>query len=123
MRESRSKPLTRATLAALVAVGMGLSSASAQTHKMAPTLAIIGAPVFSSDGLKIGQVADASAQGGGMLEKLRITTEAPLGFGPRTVEIARETFKIEGGAVVLEFSAEDLRGLPSLSESNAAAAR
>ena len=45
--------------------------------------------------------------------KIRITTSAELGLGPRTLEIPEGAFTLLCGAVVLDLPAEAIESLPS----------
>jgi sporulation protein YlmC with PRC-barrel domain len=75
---------------------------------------IIGLPVFSADGMKIGQVINVTLSTDREVEQIRIVTGSPLGFGERTVAIPEQAFIIGGGRVMLaNLSAEDVQALPN----------
>jgi sporulation protein YlmC with PRC-barrel domain len=76
---------------------------------------LIGAPVFAADGMKVGQVADVLIRDGGRVDRLRIVTGIPLGFGQRTVEIPANAFTIRDGVVMLDLSGGEVDAFPSIS--------
>src|ERR1700730_9517269 len=76
---------------------------------------LIGAPVFAADGIKAGQVVDVSTTDDGRIDKLRITTASPLGFGDLTVEIPPTAFVVRGRVVILDLTAGDVDAFPSVS--------
>jgi hypothetical protein len=73
---------------------------------------LIGAPVFAFGGREIGTAADISFDDQGRPKWLLITTEANIGLGTRTVNVPRGTFMVLRGAVVLDWTPEQLRLLP-----------
>jgi sporulation protein YlmC with PRC-barrel domain len=89
---------------------LGVSSGGALAAEL------IGAPVFAADGTRVGEVSDISSADDGRVDGIRITTEAPLGFGERAVQIPRGAFTIIDNKVVLELSRKELGLLPSAPE-------
>ena len=75
---------------------------------------LVGLPVFSADGMKIGQVINVTLSADRQVEQIRIVTGSPLGFGERTVAIPEQAFIIGGGRVMLaNLSADDVQALPN----------
>ena len=75
---------------------------------------IVGLPVFSADGMKIGQVINVTLSTAREVKQIRIVTWSPLGFGERTVAIPEQAFIIGGGRVMLaNLSADDVQALPN----------
>jgi PRC-barrel domain len=110
----------RRTLVALVFMITATSAASrAQTpgkldlEAAELTAELIGGLVFSADGREIGELSDVSIADDGRVTKIRITTSAALGLGPRTLEIPEGAFTLLRGAVVLDLPAEAIESLPS----------
>lgn len=75
---------------------------------------LIGGLVFSADGREIGELTDVSIADNGRVTKIRITTAAALGLGPRILEFPGGTFVMLRGAVVLDLPAEAIESLPGL---------
>lgn len=75
---------------------------------------VVGLPVFSADGMKIGQVIDVTLSKDRQLDQIRIVTGSPLGLGERTVAIPKQAFIIGGGRIMLaNLSADDVQALPN----------
>ena len=75
---------------------------------------IVGLPVFSADGMKIGQVIDVTLSADRQIEQIRLVTGSPLGFGERTVVIPQQALIIGGGRVMLaNLRADDVQALPN----------
>ena len=75
---------------------------------------LIGAPVFSADGRRIGDVADVATNDAGEPERIRFATGNTLGIGARTLELPQDSFSVLRGAVVVNLPAE---ALPDLAHS------
>ena len=73
---------------------------------------LIGAPVFSNDGVEVGQVTYVIVDERNQPERLFIMTDSVLGFGPRVLEVPSGSFMLLRGAVVLRLSAHALPTLP-----------
>jgi PRC-barrel domain len=85
-------------------------AARAQSHEAQ----IVGLPVFSADGMKIGQVIDFTLSTDRQIEQIRFVTGSPLGFGERTVAIPQQAFTLGSGRVTLaNLSADDVQALPN----------
>jgi hypothetical protein len=75
---------------------------------------LVGVPVFAADGVKIGQVAAASTNDDGTIDKIRIFTASSLGFGPREVSIPQSAFVIGSDWVRLpHFTSDEIDSLPT----------
>jgi sporulation protein YlmC with PRC-barrel domain len=77
---------------------------------------LIGAPVLAKDGTEVGQVADISFDDELQPHRLRMTTDAVLGLGVRTLEIPKGTFMPVRGAVILNVPAEAISAFAELAE-------
>jgi sporulation protein YlmC with PRC-barrel domain len=75
---------------------------------------LIGAPVFARDGPEVGKVADIAFDEDARPYRLRMTTDAMLGFGTRTLEIPKGAFITVRSAVVLEVPAEAVAAFAEL---------
>lgn len=77
---------------------------------------LVGVPVFSADGVKIGQVADVSSAPNGKIDLIRVFTGSALGFGRRIITVPQPAFVIRRGVVTLpDLSAEDVQAFPTTS--------
>jgi hypothetical protein len=94
---------------------LGVAVGSACHAQATLTRSVLGAPVFAADGVKVGEVSDASTDEGGKIDALRLTTGVRLGLGERQVLIPRRAFMIRGKTVFLShLSAEDVEALPDV---------
>jgi sporulation protein YlmC with PRC-barrel domain len=106
-----------ALFAAIVIASVSVASVSVQAQvagkiELEVASALIGAPVFAADGEVVGQVFEVVVDDDARPQTLRISTGALIGFGARTVEVAKGTFRIEGTRVVVDMSAEAVGLLP-----------
>ena len=75
----------------------------------------IGAPVYASDGIEVGRVADVSTTEG-RIDAIRMKKGTLLGLGERLVVIPQPAFMISPGSIVLpDLRAEDVDFLPDSS--------
>ena len=81
--------------------------------------ALIGAPIFSKDGAKVGRVAEIAFDGELRPKALRMVTGIPVGLGTRTLIIPKGSFIAVDGAIVLDVSAEAVSTFAELGESSA----
>jgi hypothetical protein len=88
------------------------SAALAQDRVLAPSdpTELIGATVFTANG---SEVVAVSVGAGGEIREMRMTTESPLGIGPRTVVLPLESITVLRGAVVLDLSPSEVDMLPN----------
>jgi sporulation protein YlmC with PRC-barrel domain len=106
--------------ALVIALGAGLPSraqeppADGEAHALYTDL--IGAPVFAADGTQIGKVTDVAVDQDGQPGKIKMTSDARLGLGSRTLEIPARVFTVLRGAVVVDLPSEAVHALPELSE-------
>ena len=92
---------------------MTFSADDARTQAGSAETRLVGMPVFSADGIKIGQVADVSTTDG-QIDQIRVTTGSALGFGERIITIPQPAFMIQRGTVIIpDFSAEDVQAFPN----------
>ena len=113
---SRFALLAAAITVVILSILVGALVADAQMGRRSGSDGkLIGAPVFAADGVKVGQVVDVSTTDDGRIDKVRITTASPLGFGERTVEIPPTAFVVRGRVVVLDLSAGEVDAFPSVS--------
>jgi hypothetical protein len=82
--------------------------AQSSTTLIAETADVIGARVLAADGSQIGSVADVIVVDS-QIERIRITTDRPMGIGERIVELHRDAFTPSGKTIVLKISAKELR--------------
>jgi hypothetical protein len=75
---------------------------------------MLGAPVFSADGVLIGDVRDISYDEQDQPKKIRMTSASTLGLGTRMLEIPAGLFTVLRGAVVVDLPAEAVQALPEL---------
>ena len=98
--------------ATLLAVSSSGHVLSAQSKR--PTAErLIGFPVISADGLKVGQVLEILAADG-VIRELRVLTSSPLGFGERIVLVPRGAFGVVDQTIVLDLAAGDIDALPTV---------
>lgn len=88
--------------------------ATSGAHAQSARTPIVGLPVFSADGIKIGQVIDVTLSANRQIEQIQIVTGSPLAFGERTVAVPQPAFIIRGGSVMLvDLSADDVQAFPN----------
>ena len=120
------KPRRRAG-ALMLAIAMTVTmSGPATTRAEAPgkidmeaaemTANLIGAPVFSTDGSAVGEVADIFFNEENEPTGLKMKAAAHLGLGTRIINVPKGAFIVLRGAVVLEMPAGAVPALPELSE-------
>jgi len=80
------------------------------------TANLIGAPVFSTDGSAVGEVADIFFNEENEPTGLKMKAAAHLGLGTRIINVPKGAFIVLRGAVVLEMPAGAVPALPELSE-------
>jgi sporulation protein YlmC with PRC-barrel domain len=80
------------------------------------TANLIGAPVFSTDGSEVGEVADIFFNEENEPTGLKMKAAAHLGLGTRIINVPKGAFVVLRGAVVLEMPADAVQALPDLSE-------
>lgn len=73
---------------------------------------LIGAPVFTHEGLEVGEVADVAFDEELQPIRLRMKTSSHLGLGSRMVEITRGKFLALRGAVFIDLPVEVLETIP-----------
>jgi hypothetical protein len=78
---------------------------------------VIGLRVFAGID-EVGIVSDVSLDGNGQIDKIRVRTASPLGFGERFIEIHAPAFMLLHEAVVLDLSASEVDQIPSANEVN-----
>jgi hypothetical protein len=74
---------------------------------------LIGASVYAAGGIEVGEVSAVTIAEDGQIAEIRVTAAHPLGFGQRTVALARGSFMALRGAVVLDMSAQEFQSLPA----------
>jgi sporulation protein YlmC with PRC-barrel domain len=111
----------RSRLVAIALFGaapLGSVAVNAQAQATPPSAQLIGASVFATDGVKVGEVADVSTARDG-IDQLRVRTGSALGFGERIVAIPHPAFKIRGAKVILRnLTSQDVEAMPSVSTEN-----
>jgi hypothetical protein len=81
----------------------------------------VGASVLASDRTKVGTVSGISRVLDGHIERIRVTTASPLGFGARTIVIRDAAFSVEGDTVILSLSVAQVESLPGAMTTDGAA--
>ena len=103
--------MVKAPLVAIaLATAVAMAPASAQQSQPSATereAGLIGLPVYSSDGEKLGDVKDAVARSG--QTALRAEMGAFLGLGPSTVLIDADMFQRKGDRIDLTLTAAEVR--------------
>jgi hypothetical protein len=103
-------------LVLLGAILLTVTAMDTRAQTKSPHARLVGAPVFSADEVKVGQVTDVSAADDGQIDQIRVTTASPLGIGERIITIPQPAFMIRSGKVMLpDLSAEDLQAFPTTS--------
>jgi len=91
-----------------------LFNVTCAAHAQSSRTPIVGLPVFSADGVKIGQVIDVTLSANRHIEQIQIVTGSALVLGERTVAVPEPAFIIRGGRVMLaDLSADDVQAFPN----------
>jgi PRC-barrel domain len=115
VRPMTTNPLSFLGLSLLTAIFMTFTADDGRPQAGSSEMRLVGMPVFSADGIEIGQVADVSTADG-QIDQIRVTTGSALGFGERIITIPQPAFMIRRGTVIIpDFSAEDVEAFPSTS--------
>lgn len=77
---------------------------------------LIGLPVFSSDGSRLGIVDSVDAQADGKVTAINIRTAGFLGFGTKLVAIPEGKFTTTGDFLRLGMTAEEVSKLPEIKD-------
>jgi hypothetical protein len=77
---------------------------------------LIGLPVFSSDGNKLGIVDSIDGQPDGKVTAINIRTGGFLGFGTKLVAIPEGKFQRAGDFVQVGMTADEVSKLPALKD-------
>jgi sporulation protein YlmC with PRC-barrel domain len=72
---------------------------------------VMGAPVYASDGLQVGEVVDLSMSSEGDIDAVRFKAGALLGFGEHVFTLSSGNFTVLRGAVTLDLPAEAIEAL------------
>ncbi|MEL6298748.1 MAG: PRC-barrel domain-containing protein [Pseudomonadota bacterium] len=78
----------------------------------ATTEKIVGLPVFSKDGKRVGAVGKVEASGDGKIAAIHVRTGGFLGFGARLVMVTADQFEQAGETVRLALTEEEVDKLP-----------
>ena len=78
---------------------------------------VIGQRVFAGTD-EVGIVSDVSLDGNGQINKIRVRTASPLGFGERFIEIHPPAFTLLREAVVLDLRPSEVDQVPSANVNN-----
>jgi PRC-barrel domain len=90
---------------------------SGERNVVAPiTNPLIGLPVFSSDGNKLGIVDSIDGQPDGKVTAINIRTGGFLGFGTKLVAIPEGKFQRAGDFVQIGMTAEEVSKLPPVED-------
>ena len=98
-------------LLAAVALAAGLAAAPASAQQSTPPaqveVELVGLPVFSSDGHKLGEVTQVGMSAAGPAVQAQIG--GFLGLGPSTVVIPAASFERKPDRIELPMTAEDVK--------------
>jgi hypothetical protein len=88
----------------------------AEHDKSAKANPLLGMPVLSSDGSRLGTVQSVNAQPDGKVKAIHFKTGGFLGFGGKLVAIPEGKFAISGKNVQLALTADEVSKLPEIEE-------
>lgn len=99
-------------LIAVVALGLATMAASAQQSQQPPPAAqpeadLVGMPVYSSDGQKLGEITQAGTSGG--KSAVRAEMGQFLGLGSKSVIIDSEVFQKKNDRIELTMTASEVK--------------
>ena len=100
--------MSRRFLTAMVAAALAMAPAIAQQALQRPAAALVGLPVFTSDGKLMGRIVDRGREGHGQAV-LIAELDRPLGIGPQTVAIPIDMFVQRPDRIELTVTAEQVR--------------
>jgi sporulation protein YlmC with PRC-barrel domain len=72
---------------------------------------MVGMPVFGSDGERVGRVAAITADPGGKVTEIEVTTGGFLGFGAKVVKIPSDKATNAGRHIQLSMTSEQIKQL------------
>ena len=78
--------------------------------------AMVGLPVFGTDGAKVGDVTAIKVASDGKLDELHVKTGGFLGIGAKTVKVPSEKVTPAGQSVRVALSTQDFGNLPVVAE-------
>jgi len=98
-------------LAAMAVAALGSYAALADATDDGSSF--VGLPVYSADGLEVGQVVGETKGLDGLPATIRVAVAETLGLGERIIAVAEDGYVGLRGAVTLEARAEELDGMPT----------
>jgi hypothetical protein len=99
--------MSKLALFIVVAAALLLSPAFAQQHSAQRKSTLVGLPVYSSDGQKLGEVTDEGRTGGKATVRANMRTF--FGSGPNIVLIDTDVFKTKADRIELTMTAAEVR--------------
>ncbi len=78
--------------------------------------ALVGLPVFGSDGQNVGQVTSVKAKADGEVSEIHVKVGGLLGFGARVVAIPAGKFANAGQNILLAMTTAEVGKLPAIDE-------
>jgi hypothetical protein len=88
----------------------------AETGKSAKKNPILGMPVFSADGSRLGVIENIGVGGDGKVKAIHFKTGGFLGFGGRKVAIPEGKFTVVGQNVQLALTSDEVSKLPEVKD-------
>lgn len=88
----------------------------AEKDKSAKKNPLLGMPVFSADGNRVGVIENVALEADGKVKAIHFKTGGFLGFGGRKVAVPEGKFTIVGQNVQLALTADDVGKLPEVKD-------
>lgn len=103
------------------ALGAALLLLPATAYAQSSTISLnemkIGAPVFGTDGIKVGEVNRIKADSNGRVTELQVTTGGPASLNAEVIAITPDKIAVrETNSIKLSVSASDAKKLPVLDQ-------
>jgi hypothetical protein len=109
-----SQPVTEANPnPAAAATSAGSDSTTLSTQD---ALLLIDKPVYSSDGIEIGEVVAFQRDSSDKVTGMHADVGGFLGLGQHRVNLTPAQFKVQGDRIVLELTSEQAKALPKIQE-------
>ena len=100
--------MSRTLMTATIAVALATGPVVAEQTLQRPAAALVGLPVFTSDGQLVGRIANLGRNGHGQAV-LIADLDRPLGIGPQTVAIPIDMFVQRPDRIELTITAEQVK--------------
>jgi sporulation protein YlmC with PRC-barrel domain len=88
-------------------------AAATRPQEPAPSAqGLVGLPIYSSDGEKVGQVTSIDVSADGRIKSVQAEINGFLGLGTSPLRINADEFKQTGDRILLAKTADEVRGIP-----------